>query len=511
MSDKIVNITLKLDDKVTKPLRKVQAKFDGFVNQKFGWSKKVSQSFTALSKASGFSKVSKATGELSDSLGKLGSEGAKVGAGLFAGLGLAAGGILALAKNTEEYSGHLVDNVKRIGFNVEAYQELQFAAKKSGVSNEDFDKGLQKMTRSLGEAKSGQGALYGFLKKTNPELLKQVLGAKSNEEAFGMLTNSLGGLKDAQKQAAYANIIFGKSGANFTNLANEGADGIAAMRKEARQLGILTTQQVEEANKFGDTWDALEQIFAGVKNILGAQLIPVLKQLGEQFIAFYKGNKTQIEVFSKQFAEKLPGAIAKLTEAFMGIARVSAILFGIFTFLGDTFGYTATIIGILAATIGKGLTLALWGVIKATWAWGAAILSTPIGWLAVGIGLIIGSLYLLWKHWDSIWGGIKAITSTVIDWITGAFDKVIGKFSGIKDMLPSWLGGKTSAEVNVNNSTSGNVPTAIQNFAQTQKSKNETEVRVLFDNAPKGTRTEVSGSKNVETDMRMGLMGTSTI
>lgn len=511
MSNKVVAITLRLNDQVVKPLNKIQKKFDGFVNQKFGWTKKVSSTFNALSKASGFSRIAGETGKLGGALGKVGDEAAGFGGKLLAlsGMaGLGAGGIIALAKSTEEFSGHLVDNVKRIGFNVEAYQELRFAAKKSGIENEDFDKGLQKMTRSLGEAKSGQGALYGFLKKTNPQLLKQVQGAKSNEEAFNLLIGSLGGLKDASKQASYANILFGKSGANFTNLANSGSDGIAKMRAEARELGIMTESQVEDADKLGDTWDALEQIFSSVKNTIGSALIPALKNLADQFIAFYKNNKGQVDAFAKNFAEKLPGAIKKATDAFMGIIEAVSVLVGAFIWAGDTFGYTTTVIGLLAATIGKGLTLALWGVVKATWAWGAAILSTPIGWIALGIAAIIGALYLLWTNWDSIWGGIKDLTSSVIDWIVGAFDKVVQKFSGLKSLLPSWLGGKTSAEVNVNNSGMGT--SAIQNFAQAQNTKNESQVKVSFDNLPKGARVDSSGSENVETDVRMGLMATST-
>jgi hypothetical protein len=511
VSSKIVNITLKLDDKVTKPLRNVQKKFDGFVNQKFGWTKKVSQSLSGLSKASGFTRIAGSVGGLGSSLGSAGKEAVGLGGKLLALTGIAglgAGGLLAMVKQTADMGDGLINVAKRIDFGVEAFQEYQYAAEQSGVTNEDYVKGLETFTRKIGEAKAGQGQLYTFLKKSNPELLKQVLGAKSNEKAFQMMIDSLGGVKDAQKQAAYAAMVFGKSGKNFTNLANEGSDGINKLRETARGLGVMTEEQARKADEFGDTWASIERLFVGIRNIIGSAVIPELQKLADQLIAFVKNNQPLIQAFAKDFAEKLPGAIMEATKAFMGIMQVVTAIGKIFYWLGDVFGYATTIIGILAVTIGKGLTIALWGVIKAVWAFGAALMATPLGWIIAAIVAVIAVLYLLWDNWAMIWGGIKSFTSTIIDWIVAAFDKVIGAFSGLKDMLPTWLGGKTSAEVNLNNNTTGS---AAQNFAQAQNSKNESEVRVSFDNLPKGARVDSSGSKNVETDVRMGFLAVPTM
>lgn len=508
---KIVSIVLKLDDKVTKPLRNVQKQFDGFVNQKFGWTKKVSQSLSGLSKASGLTRLAGATGDLGSAFGNVGKEAGSLGGkllGLTGLAGLGAGGLLALVKQTADMGDGLINVAKRIDFGVEAFQEYQYAAEQSGVTNEDYVKGLEKFTKTMGEAKSGQGQLYTFLKKSNPELLKQVMGAKSNEQAFQIMINSLGGVKDAQKQAAYAAMIFGKSGKNFTNLANEGSDGIAKLRETARSLGVMTEEQAKKADDFGDTWASIERLFIGIRNTVGSAVIPELQKLADQLIGFVQNNQPLIQEFARNFAEKLPEAIEKATKAFMGIMEVVSVLVDVFTWLGDTFGYTSTIIGILAVTIGNGLLVAMWGLVSATWSWAAAIMATPIGWIALAIGAVIAVLVLLWKNWETIWGGIKTLTSAVIDWIVLAFDKVISKFSGLKDMLPSWLGGKTSAEVNVNSNAGNN---AIQNFGQAQAIKNESQIKVSFDNLPNGARVDSAGSKNVETDVRMGLMGASTI
>jgi hypothetical protein len=509
---KIVSITLKLDDKVTKPLRKVQAKFDGFINQKFGWSKKVSQSFSGLSKASGLSKLAGATGNLGSAFGNVGREAMGLGkslVGLTGIAGLGAGGLLALVKQTSAVGDGLVNTAKRIGFGVEAFQEFQYAAEQNGMSAQDFSKSIEGFTRRLGELKAGEGTLALFLKKTNPELMKQVIGAKSSEEAFELMINKLGGMQDATKKAAFANYLFGKSGQRLINVADQGADGIAALRAEARALGVMTAQEAEDANKFGDTIASIEVAFASIRNVLAVALIPELQKLADQFKSFLMANKGEMQKFAKVFADKLPGALRTIGEEFNRLAAIVSPIIAAFQWLGDTFGYTNTILGILAATIGKGLVIALFGAAKAAMAFGAALLTTPIGWISLGIAGLVGGLYLLWSNWDSIWKGIKSVTSSVVDWLVDSFDKIIAKFSGIKALLPSWLGGKTTAEVNVNNRSSGN--DAINNYAQTQTIKNESQIKVSFDNLPKGARVDSAGSKNVETDVRMGLMGVSTI
>jgi hypothetical protein len=546
VSEKLVKVSLKLNDKFTKPLRTAQTGLDGFMKKKFEGFSALSQQFKAFSKQTG--------------LNKLGKESVAFGKNIATGLGLAgvgAAGLLALVKQTADAGDALVNVAKRLDFGVEAFQEYQYAAEQSGVSSEDFTKGLEVFTRKIGEAKNGQGQLYSFLKKTNPELLKQVLGAKSNEEAFQMMTNSLGGVKDAQKQAAYSAMLFGKSGKNFTNLANEGSSGIEKLRETARSLGVMTEAQAVAADDFGDKWASIERLFQGLRNTMASGVIPQLQILADQLMTFVKSNQPLIQKFAQDFAEKLPSAIQTATDAFMGVISVAGALVDIFSWASDTFGSTTAVVGVLALTIGQGLTMAIGGVIKnlvlwiftntamgaslvsttvaawslnrslgggvvgslgaatmATLKWTAALLANPTTWIVIGIVAAIAvlgyTIYKLWDNWAEVWTGIKNTTSAVFDWIMSSFDAIVSKFGSLRSMLPSWLGGKTTADVNVNN-TGSSPATAVQNFGQAQSSKNESQVKVSFDNLPKGARVDSMGDKNVETEFRMGLMATSTI
>lgn len=508
MSDKLVNITLKLNDKVSKPLRNAQKSFDQFVKSKFGWADTVSKSFGALSKAAGAPKLNKSIGDLSSSLSKVGKESLKLGGMILGGTTFGIAGMVALAKSTGNVAGHLVDNVKRIGFNVEAYQELQYAAKRTGMATEDFDKSMQKMVQSIGEAKAGQGALYSFLTKTNPALLKQVLAAKNNEEAFNILIGALGSLKDASKQAMFANIAFGKSGSNLTNLANTGSAGILKLREEARELGILTEEQVMQANSLGDTMNALEQVLKAIKNTIGASLIPVIKTMGEEFIAFYKENKGELDKFLKTFQQNLPEIIENLKSIFKGMVEAVSKAIDIFNWLGKTIGYSNTVIALIASTIGSGLVAAVALAAKAFIGLGITMMSTPIGWIIAGIAALVGALYLLKKAGELAWEVLKSGAVIVFEAFEATISGIVNMVKKVKSFLPDWLGGeKNTIDVNQTQKTLSTVKT----IQEAQTIKNESEIKVKFDNMPRGARVETKGSSNVETNISMGLMATSTI
>jgi hypothetical protein len=90
-------------------------------------------------------------------------------------------------------------------------------------------------------------------------------------------------------------------------------------------------------------------------------------------------------------------------------------------------------------------------VTAAQWAWNAAQLASPMTWIIVGIGAIIGIIALLvtkteWgrKAWDTAWGGIKSAASAVGrwfrdtlwgSWIRGTWDRIKDKGQSVVDWM----------------------------------------------------------------------------
>ena len=64
---------------------------------------------------------------------------------------------------------------------------------------------------------------------------------------------------------------------------------------------------------------------------------------------------------------------------------------------------------------------------------GAALLTTPIGWLMAGIALLIGAGYLLYKNWDQACEKISGWAQTIQNIWSGVFDWFAEKFGWLID------------------------------------------------------------------------------
>ncbi|MHA1170410.1 MAG: hypothetical protein ACTSRU_21490, partial [Candidatus Hodarchaeales archaeon] len=127
---------------------------------------------------------------------------------ILAGVGLATA---ALAKNTFEVAKNGDEYAKQgniLGVTAEEYQELAFAADRSGVEMGTLTSAIAGMNRRIGEARNGTGALVTALKDSNPELLEQLKSAKGTSEAFDIMTTAMATTTDVQDRAALSSAAF---------------------------------------------------------------------------------------------------------------------------------------------------------------------------------------------------------------------------------------------------------------------------------------------------------------
>jgi hypothetical protein len=245
----------------------------------------------------------------SDGIGKVGATALKFGAAAAAAgvaAGIAAGKMLtAWAANADEFAKFS----RQVGVSVESLQELRFASERQGVGADVLNKSLEKMSLLIGQAKSGQGALNTYLKKTNPSLLKQVKAARSNEEAFDVLAGAIAGIEDPNRRAALAVAAFGKSGAKMTRLVDGGTEALAALRAEQRKNGVITTKAANDAEAFNDRITDLKASLAGIFHVIAARVIPILTPLIARTREWVLANKDLI-------AGKLEAAVRGIVDAF---------------------------------------------------------------------------------------------------------------------------------------------------------------------------------------------------
>ena len=71
---------------------------------------------------------------------------------------------------------------------------------------------------------------------------------------------------------------------------------------------------------------------------------------------------------------------------------------------------------------------------------GAALLTTPIGWLMAGIALLIGAGYLLYKNWDKISVAVSMVWDQACEKISGWAQTIQDIWSGVFDWFADKFG-----------------------------------------------------------------------
>ena len=131
------------------------------------------------------------------------------------------------------------------------------------------------MTRNALEASEGTGEAAKAFEQMGVEV------TDANDQlrpAFDMLldlSDSLGGLASDSEAAAQAQRLFGRAGAELLPLLKEGRDGIGALQKQARALGLeFSTKSADDAAAFEDAMTNLSGAWTAGSQALAIELLP---------------------------------------------------------------------------------------------------------------------------------------------------------------------------------------------------------------------------------------------
>jgi len=185
--------------------------------------------------------------------------------------------VLAMTNETAKLGDELAKTSEKLGLTAEELQELDYAAKSSGVS--DIRGHLEKLNKTLIDVQNESGNLTKYLQENDTALLNQVKSAKSNSQAFDLLMNAIKNTQDPLKKSELAMAAFGKSGQDIILMANKGADGISALKEEARKYGIISNEAAKNAEAYMDSQTRLQTSLANVRNEIGNALMPVITNI----------------------------------------------------------------------------------------------------------------------------------------------------------------------------------------------------------------------------------------
>lgn len=173
---------------------------------------------------------------------------------------------------------------QRLGASTEALSELQHVADLSGVSFNTMTMGLQRMTRRVSEAAAGSGEAKKALAELG--ISAQRLNQLAPEKQFEVLADALAGVSNEGDRVRLAMKFFDSEGVALVQTMGQGAEGIRAMREEARKLGITLSQEdAQAAAIFNDQMTRATATMNGFAKEIALNSVTAFNKLTEAFNA----------------------------------------------------------------------------------------------------------------------------------------------------------------------------------------------------------------------------------
>lgn len=219
--------------------------------------------------------------------GRLGVFGSalKVVAGGAAAL-LSADLLFRLAKAGLDYASSLGEQAQQLGVTTDTLQEYRFAATQVGLTQEQIDNGLQKLTLTLGQAAAGAKKPSAAFAALGVDITDTNGRIKETGLILPEIAEALSKIEDPARRARIEVALFGRSGQDLDTLLAGGAAAINNLRNAARELGVvLSSEQIQNADDAADKLAAIKQVLeariAGVVSDNAQSIVELSDALAE--------------------------------------------------------------------------------------------------------------------------------------------------------------------------------------------------------------------------------------
>lgn len=197
----------------------------------------------------------------------------------------------------------------RLGVSTEQLSAWGYAAKLSGSDLESLTGSIQKFSKTVAAAAdsdSRQGQLFGALGIS-------VRDAQGNlrdiDDLLPQVADKFKALKNDTTEAALAQELFGRSGAELLEFLNRGSDGLREFGEEAKGLGgIIDGETAASAAKFNDELDKLRVVVNSLFTQLAKELLPELTNMVKQLQESVKEGQA-LGVTVKELASAVEGLV----------------------------------------------------------------------------------------------------------------------------------------------------------------------------------------------------------
>jgi len=355
-------------------------------------------------------KVKKSMKSIAGLIAKVGAAGAAAAAGLF-----------AFANETANAGDEAAKQSAIFGLSIGSYQELAHAVQQSGGEMANLTDVIKDVSKNALEATQGNEqfkAMFDELGVTLTDTEGNLLGT---EDLLLQVADGMKGMTNEAKRLAISEKLLGGSGKILTNFFLAGSEGIAEMRQEARDLGIVLSDDVaRQSEVFGDSIDEVGKALKGIRFAIGSAVMPMITKIAQGMRDWFIRNRELISQNLKAVLMGLASAfglvwdaiavvgkgLAKLVQWIGGAKRVIAIFKVVLLSLvaAKVFGGLVALVKLIR-TIGFAFH---WAAIK------AALMQAAVFAIPLAIGALIAAVVLIGQDLYSFFTGGESMLGRII-------------------------------------------------------------------------------------------------
>lgn len=165
------------------------------------------------------------------------------------------------ARQALDFAAGLGETAAQLGVTTRDLQVYRYAATQAGLSQEEMDAGLAKLSRSLGEAALGAKKPSAVFKALGIDIRKAGGEVKTAGEIMPEFAEALSKIESPAQRAAVMTQLLGRNGQKMAALLADGAAGVNDYAAAAERLGlVISDEKIAAADQAADDLAALTQV-----------------------------------------------------------------------------------------------------------------------------------------------------------------------------------------------------------------------------------------------------------
>lgn len=215
---------------------------------------------------------------------------AKAAAAAFAAIGVVRW-VTGVVDQVAKAGDRLDKMAQRTGIAHDVLQQFSHAAELSGASLNDVEASIKRLQTAQSDASYGLETYTREFKRLGVEIKDKDGTFKDTTQLLLEVADGMKNLDSDTERTAVAVKLLGRSGTTLIPLLKQGGGAVRDMMLEVQELGGMMSDDLRAASaKYIDNQQRMKVATDGIKYAIGNELLPVLNDLTDSTIEWWKNN-----------------------------------------------------------------------------------------------------------------------------------------------------------------------------------------------------------------------------